>query len=319
MRIFIRGPEWPARTLPLVAALLLAGCYDHNSGASAAAGTQAPLALTGTPATDVVTNSRYFFQPAVLASSGAVSYGISGKPDWLSFDASTGALSGTAVDSSVGTSQDIVITASTLMASARIGPFRIRVRRPTTTPTTSANIAPTISGNPITTVQAGAVYSFTPTASDANGDVLSFQIQNKPAWASFTTSTGQIYGSPLNADSGSYTNITISVSDGKASATLGAFTIVVNKVAAPPGSASLSWTPPTQNTDGTALTDLAGYRVYYGNDPAVLSNSIVLNGAANNSYVVTNLAAGTWYFSVRAYNSAGVESDSSATASKTIV
>jgi hypothetical protein len=84
------------------------------------------------------------------------------------------------------------------------------------------------------------------------------------------------------------------------------------------GQAVLSWNPPLENTDGTLLTDLAGYKIYYGTDMAILNNVVNLPWGGNVVYTVQNLAAGTWYFTVRAYNSLGVESDYSETASKTI-
>lgn len=84
------------------------------------------------------------------------------------------------------------------------------------------------------------------------------------------------------------------------------------------GSATLSWTPPLQNTDGSMLTDLAGYHVYYGTDLSALNKVVTLPSASQVWYIVQNLTAGTWYFTVRAYNSAGVESDYSQSASKTI-
>jgi hypothetical protein len=84
------------------------------------------------------------------------------------------------------------------------------------------------------------------------------------------------------------------------------------------GSATLSWTPPLQNTDGSMLTDLAGYHVYYGTDLSALNKVVTLPSASQVWYIVQNLTAGTWYFTVRAYNSAGVESDFSQSASKTI-
>ena len=84
------------------------------------------------------------------------------------------------------------------------------------------------------------------------------------------------------------------------------------------GAATLSWTAPTQNTDGTALTDLAGYKVYWGTSSGNYSSSVTLNNPGLTSYVVDTLSSGTYYFSVSALNSSGVESVLSNEASKTI-
>lgn len=92
----------------------------------------------------------------------------------------------------------------------------------------------------------------------------------------------------------------------------------VGSTSSTPGTATLSWTAPTENADGTQVTDLAGYRVYYGTSPTDLSQSVEVSGAQTTSYVVENLPAGTYYFAVAAYNSAGVESEPSNVASKTI-
>src|SRR5687768_17501016 len=83
------------------------------------------------------------------------------------------------------------------------------------------------------------------------------------------------------------------------------------------GNATISWSAPTQNTDGSALTNLAGYRIYFGTNSTSLSQSVQV-GIGTQTYVVENLARGTWYFSVKAYTSTGVESDNSNLASKTI-
>ncbi|WKE65934.1 Ig-like domain-containing protein [Gallaecimonas kandeliae] len=90
--------------------------------------------------------------------------------------------------------------------------------------------APVISGSPASSVQQDASYSFVPSASDADNDPLSFSIQNKPAWASFDTSTGTLSGQPGNADVGLFENIVISVSDGILSSSLPAFSIEVVNV-----------------------------------------------------------------------------------------
>ena len=71
---------------------------------------------------------------------------------------------------------------------------------------------------------------------------------------------------------------------------------------------TLAWTPPTQNTDGTALTDLVGYKIHYGTASQTYTETVSVDNPGIATYVVQNLAAGTYYFAVTAYNSAGTES-----------
>ncbi len=84
------------------------------------------------------------------------------------------------------------------------------------------------------------------------------------------------------------------------------------------GTATLSWTPPTQNTNGTALTNLAGYRISYGTTTAI-EQTIQIANPGVTSYTVPNLAPGTYYFAVRAYTSGGTESANSNITSKVIM
>lgn len=82
--------------------------------------------------------------------------------------------------------------------------------------------------------------------------------------------------------------------------------------------ASLSWLAPTANTDGSKLTDLAGYNIYYGTESSALTQTIQVANPAALGYVITGLATGTtWYFQVTSYSSAGEESAPSAITSKT--
>jgi hypothetical protein len=182
----------------------------------------------------------------------------------------------------------------------------------------TGNSAPTIQGQPGGSVQVGQAYSFTPSASDANGDTLTFSVSNKPDWADFNSATGRLSGTPTAADVATYSNISISVSDGQASAALSAFAISVTDAAAGTGTATLSWTPPTENSDGTALTDLAGYQVYYGQSQNNLNKTVTLNNASLSTYVVENLGSGTWFFALVAVNSRGTTSVFSSVATKTI-
>lgn len=89
-------------------------------------------------------------------------------------------------------------------------------------------------------------------------------------------------------------------------------------IAAPRGTALLKWTPPTQNTDGTAMTNLAGYRISYGISPTALDHTIQIANPGLTSYTVTDLAPGTYFLAVRAYTSGGTESLNSTVVSKVI-
>jgi hypothetical protein len=185
-----------------------------------------------------------------------------------------------------------------------------------TPPPGSTNRAPTISGTATPAVNAASPYSFTPSAADADGDTLAFTIQNKPAWATFNTATGRLSGTPTVADVGTYSNISISVSDGAATTALSPFAIAVTVVST--GRATLSWTAPTENTDGSTLSNLSGYRIRYGTSATTLTQTIVISNASVTTYVVEDLAPATWFFAVTAVTSSGAESTHSNVASKQI-
>ena len=82
----------------------------------------------------------------------------------------------------------------------------------------------------------------------------------------------------------------------------------------PGGTASLTWTAPTENEDGSLLTDLAGYRVYLD-----LSEPVVL-AEVNGTYVIVDgLKSGLQIFKVTALDTSGNESVFSGTAGKNIL
>jgi hypothetical protein len=84
------------------------------------------------------------------------------------------------------------------------------------------------------------------------------------------------------------------------------------------GTALLSWTPPTQNTDGTALTDLAGYKIYYGTESGNYTEVVTLNDPGVPSHQIDNLSSGEWFFVMTSFNSQNIESSYSNEASKII-
>ena len=264
--------------------------------------------ISGTAATTASVGAAYSFQPTASDADGdTLGFSIQNKPTWASFSTTTGKLSGT--PSAAGTYSGIAISVTDGKLSAALPSFGISV-------TGTANRAPTISGSPATSINAGGAYSFQPTAADPDGNGLTFAIANKPAWATFSTTTGRLSGTPDAASVGSYTNVSISVSDGTVSASLPAFAIAVNQISL--GAATLSWTPPTENEDGTVLTNLAGYRIYYGTSSTALTQSIQVSNAGVSTYIVDGLAPATYYFSVRAYTTVGTESINSNVASKSV-
>lgn len=171
------------------------------------------------------------------------------------------------------------------------------------------NSPPTISGLAPETVVQDSQYSFTPTASDADGDTLTFSIEQLPAWATFDSATGEISGTPGASDIGTYDGIVISVSDGSGTTSLAPFEIAVNAF----GNLSLTlqWTPPTKNTDNSVLTDLIGYRIDWGLSSGAFTASKRVDNPGLSSYVVENLAPGEYKFIVVAINSNEIVSDPS--------
>ncbi|MGA7539770.1 MAG: putative Ig domain-containing protein [Steroidobacteraceae bacterium] len=293
-------------------AALLAALLATNA---ASASTLTPT-ISGTPPTSVRGWHTYKFTPTARGPRGyTLRFSISGKPSWATFSTGTGTLSGTPKTANVGTSTTVVIRVSDGVASASLAPFTLRVL---------PNITPTLSGTPPGTASVGIHYSFTPKASEPDGDPLSFSVKNKPAWASFSIATGTISGTPAAANVGTYSNIVISASTGYASASLAPFAITVTQPSGSgsgsgtTGTAKLTWSAPTTNANGSGLTDLAGYHIYYGNSPSSMTKTITVANPATTSYTVSDLASGTWYFAVNAYTTTGLDSALSNTGSKTI-
>ena len=290
------------------------------------------VTIGGTPVTSVPAAKYYNFQPwANDSQRKTLKFSITNKPAWAGFDAAYGRLYGSPVPANVGTYRNVIISVSDGQAQATLPAFSITVQP-------LADPGPAISGTPPTATAVGASYSFQPTTSNPYGLRIVFQASNKPAWLTLDTATGKLSGTPGAGDVGTYRQIVESVSDGYKSATLKAFDLTVSAAtagqpvsppstppstppAAPqPASASvtLQWEPPTDNTDASPLTDMAGYHIYYGTNAQFLSSNVTVANPGIARYVVDNLAPGTWYFSVAAFNSSGLEGDRSDLATRAV-
>ena len=178
-------------------------------------------------------------------------------------------------------------------------------------PPSVGNLPPvTVEGTPPTSVTVGSTYSFEPTVSPSS-TVVTFKITGQPAWARFDMSNGALSGTPSTLDEGSTGHIVITASNATSTASLTPFTIQVKPARTGSASATLSWKAPTENTDGTPVTDLAGYHILYGPSPSELTSTVTVAGAATTTYEIGGLAEGTYYFAVAAFNSAGFESGQS--------
>lgn len=270
-----------------------------------------PPTISGSPAPSVEEGELYSFAPTASDPDGdQMTFTISGRPPWASFNSVNGVLQGTPAATDQGIHGGIAISVSDGSATSTLQTFSITVNAlPVNTP-------PTISGTPPAVVTVNSQFQFTPAATDADGDTLQFTATGLPSWVTFSTVTGEMSGTPGVGDVGNFSGIVITVSDGNDDASIGPFSITVEAISL--GSATLSWNAPTVNTDGSALNDLAGYRIYWRSSPGPFTNSVTLNNPGLTSYVIENLAPGTYEFASTAFNSNGVESDFSNSASKTI-
>ena len=274
------------------------------------AANSAPV-IYGVPPTSVRAGNPYEFRPNASDPDGQTpTFSIQNMPTWASFDTGTGLLAGSPSNTDAKVYSSIVISASDGVATSSLSPYSITV--------VATNSPPSINGAPATSATVGEAYSFIPSASDPDGQRLTFSIANQPSWAQFDTATGRLTGTPGTANVGTTTSgIVISATDGQDSVSLPAFSLaVVNPV--PRGSATLSWSPPTSNVDGTPVTNLAGYRVKYGQQASNLSETLSVPSPGITSVVIENLSTGTWYFAVSAYTTANIESDLSNLAQKTL-
>lgn len=154
--------------------------------------------------------------------------------------------------------------------------------------------------------------TFTATAEDTEDGDLSTSI----VWSSNldgSLGTGAEIKSQLSNGSHQITATITDANNSSASAT-------INLLIKPTyGNASLSWIAPTTNSDGSDLTDLDGFIIYYGDSEDNLNQSIIINDSNTLTKLITNLTVDkTYYFAVVSVNSEGVESDRSEIVSKYI-
>jgi hypothetical protein len=217
----------------LLSTTLFIGCGGGGGGTFDPPPTNHSPVISGSPPSSVTIGIQYSYVPVVSNpdANDVLTFSIVNQPSWTTFNTATGALTGTPLAANVGTTFGIVISVSNGTWSTSLPAFNLTVNA------FPINHQPVINGIPATSVSVGFMYSFAPTASDPDaGDVLTFSITNKPAWANFNASTGALTGTPVVANVGTTTGIVISTSDGALSASLPAFNLMVSPVTGSTGS-----------------------------------------------------------------------------------
>jgi hypothetical protein len=200
--------------------------------------------ITGTPVTSIVVGQTYNFRPTATDADGnTLTFSIANRPAWASFSATTGQLTGTPFAEHAKVWSGIVISVSDGTTTVSLPAYSLTVKP-------NANLSPTITGTPVTKATVGVAYSFQPTAKDPEGKTLTFSIRNKPSWATFSTSTGRLSGTPTVA--GTTSSIMIIVTDGVTSASLQpAFSITAVAPILTNSAPTISGTPVTTAKVGT--------------------------------------------------------------------
>ncbi len=210
------------------------GVYDNititvtdSKGDSAALG---PFAITvinvndppvfdTAPVTAVAEDQPYHYKlrASDIDPNTQLTFTATQTPNWLQFNPASATLSGTPDNAAVG-QHPVTLTVSDGENTVR-QTFSVTV--------SNVNDAPTIDGQSRNSVNENRHYSFTPRAADDDNDTLTFSIDNKPDWAQFNTTTGQLSGSPNGQGSSQHNNIVIKVSDGQETASLAPFSVTV--------------------------------------------------------------------------------------------
>ncbi len=164
----------------------------------------------------------YEVQASDEDNGDVLTYALTTAPNGMTINSATGLIQWLPTNTDVGNNSITVQVTDSSNAPAT---------QSYTLVVSNSNDAPTISGTPPTTLAEDTAFNFIPEASDTDvGDILTFSISNKPAWAEFSEDTGALTGTPGNDDTGIYTGIVISVTDGIATTSLPAFTLTVTNV-----------------------------------------------------------------------------------------
>jgi hypothetical protein len=265
------------------------GLFNEQSFTITVANVNEAPSITSSPVTAATQDQPYAYDVEALDPDpgDALSYSLTNGPAGMSIDGTTGLVAWTPLNADGG---DHPVTVRVTDAGGLFNEqaFIITVVATQTTSTLSFLAEPS-------TVPLGSASQLT-----WNGNNVS-SCTASGAWTGPKPDSGTETTGPLDSDR-SY-SLACTGDSGEMVRTV---LVTVNQGE---GTAELSWTPPTENADGSTLTDLAGYRIHYGTSPGTYTTTIEINNPGLSSYIVTGLTPGTYYFALTAFNASNISSD----------
>ena len=233
--------------------------------------------ITSTAITTATEDSGYSYTlTATDADSDPLTFSAPTLPSWLSFNAGTGALTGTPTNDEVGNHN----------VTLRVNDGTVDVDQSFTITVSNINDAPVVTSTAVTAATEDAAYSYTFTATDDDsGDTLTLSAPTLPSWLSFNAGTGALTGTPTNDEVGNH-NVTLRVNDGTVDVDQ-SFTITVNGVNdLPTGEVIINGTPVRNETltaETSSIVDEDGLGAFSYQWQRSSSN---ISGATGSSYLL---------------------------------
>lgn len=188
--------------LYILIALFIVGCCDGKKDSTPTQTIPSvTLAIFGSPKTLIAYNEELNFTPIVeYTGDASLSFVITNKPPWGTFNSSTGTLSGTPTCAWLGSYEGIEISVSDGSINSALSVFSIEVVEQRLF---------SLSGTPSSQAEVDVQYQFQPLLENPEQLLIEFSIENKPSWLDFNMKTGELTGLATSGAVGLYQDIKI--------------------------------------------------------------------------------------------------------------
>jgi lysophospholipase L1-like esterase len=210
--------------------------------------------ITSTAPTSATVGAAYAYRVAATDANGDVlSYALTQAPTGMTINTTSGQIAWTPTTAQVGAHA----------VTARVtDPGGLAATQSFTVTASSANVAPQITSTAIASATVGAAYAYRVTATDANGDALSYSLTQAPSGMTINPTSGQIAWTPSAAQAGIQA-VTARVADPGGLAATQAFSVTVaDPTALPQPQIGNSWRiMPIGDSNTENLAASPGYQV----------------------------------------------------------